>query len=44
MAIIPFYDKCLELELVDDDYWWQDAMAIVGSPHDIAVNKLRLRH
>ena len=25
MAIIPFYDKCLELELVEDGYWWQDA-------------------
>ena len=25
MAIIPFYDKYLELELVEDGYWWQDA-------------------
>lgn len=24
MAIMPFYDKCLELELVEDGYWWQD--------------------
>ncbi|CAI3284402.1 helix-turn-helix transcriptional regulator [Enterococcus cecorum] len=24
MAIMPFYDKCQELELVDDNYWWQD--------------------
>lgn len=24
MAIIPFYEKCLELELVEDNYWWQD--------------------